>query len=69
MYIIVISVLVILTILSVYFYIIPKNKKQPKTEKEQLLNRCSTKCFDCVNNNQSLNRLNVSHGCPRVYAT
>lgn len=66
MYIIVISILVIL---CVYFLIKPK---QPKTEKEtetEKINRCSTKCFDCVNNNQSLNRLNVSHGYPRVYAT
>ena len=30
--------------------------------------RCSTKCFDCVNNHRSLNHLNVSYGNANIYA-
>lgn len=31
--------------------------------------RCSTKCFDCVNNHKSQDHLNVSYGHARVFAT
>lgn len=30
--------------------------------------RCSTKCFDCVNNHKSLDHLNVSYGNANLYA-
>lgn len=61
MYFIVILI-IIATIISIYF-------TKPKKPKKQKIHRCSTKCFDCINNNKSLNRLNVSHGYPLVYAT
>ena len=30
--------------------------------------RCSTKCFDCVNNHKSLDHLNLSYGNANLYA-
>ena len=66
MYFIIVLVILLLAVLLVY-YLLPK-KRDVKEEKEKI-NRCATKCFDCVNNSQSLTYLNVSHGYPRVYAT
>ena len=55
-------------IVSVIIALFLRPKRKPKTI-EKIQNRFPTKCFDCINNNQSLNHLNVSHGYPRVYAT
>lgn len=60
----IIVVLAVLVVLLLY-YLMPKKREV----KEEKINRCATKCFDCVNNSQSLTHLNVSHGYPRVYAT
>lgn len=61
-----IIIIIIILIISVFYFIFPKKQKQPEKEK---IHRCPTKCFDCVNNSQSLNHLNISHGYPIVYAT
>lgn len=63
-----IYVFVIVSVIIAYF-LIPKRKRKPKEKLTFQQQICPTKCFDCINNNQSLNHLNVSHGYPRVYAT
>lgn len=60
-------VFIIVAFIIALFLRNPKRKRKEKFTFQQQV--CPTKCFDCINNNRSLNHLNVSHGHPRVYAT
>ena len=65
--IIIYIILILIVIAICYFF----TRKPPEKQKQPQFNQqiSPTKCFDCINNNRSLNHLNVSHGYPRVYAT
>lgn len=58
-----------------YYYTVQKHKNEiplctncKKQFQQSPEYRCSTKCFDCVNNNKSLNHLNISYGNANIYA-